>query len=320
MPAPSARTLSTGDPPPHPEGLTAGHTAVPSQTPPSAQARGVRSSGPVPSLDVQQYDVAPQLGRHKVLDPRSLAYRRPYSGEPIHTVEWAPRVPVLNQQDLLAQGIKTSDMFQGVDDADALGSCTANAATACLSVLLTADACAKTGLDTTDAAAAERWAIGLYADATTADEWLDYTWPSDDCGSSGLGVAKALRRRGLIDQYGHATTAEELCALLQTGPVLMGMPWRSAFFEPASSTALLDEIPNWQSSPVAGGHEVLITALESVAEVEGDFSYEHTVLRVVNSWSRSWGDHGSFRMSLAVYQELRSEVDLVQPRIDGNNR
>ncbi|WP_331756555.1 hypothetical protein [Streptomyces decoyicus] len=271
--------------------------------------------GALPDLDITQYDVTGSLGRHRVLDPRSLAYRRPYTGETIRTVEWAPRVPVLNQQNLVAQGIKTGEMFDGVQDVDALGSCTANAATACLSVLLTADACAKAGLDTTDAVAAERFAIGLYADATTTDEWQNYTWPSDDCGSSGLGVAKALRRRGLIDQYGHATTAEELCVLLQTGPVLMGMPWHQAFFEPVSSLALLDEIPDWQSSPVAGGHEVCITAIESVAEIEGDIAYEHTVLRVRNSWG-SWGDAGSFRMSLAVYQALRSEIDLVQPRLD----
>ncbi|MEU7435727.1 hypothetical protein AB0B07_33540 [Streptomyces sioyaensis] len=276
--------------------------------------------GALPNLDITQYDVHPALGRHRVLDPRSLAYRRPYTGETIRTVEWAPRVPVLDQQDLLKQGIHTSQMFDGVPDADALGSCTANAATACLSVLLSHDACAKAGLDTTDAVAAERFAIQLYAEATKADQWLDYTWPADDCGSSGLGVTKALRRRGLIDQYGHAATAEELCMLLQTGPVLMGMPWHEAFFSLVSSTALLDEIPDWEQSPVAGGHEVCITALESVAEVEGDFSYEHTILRVRNSWGSSWGDAGSFRMSLAVYQQLRSEIDLIQPRIDGNNR
>ena len=270
----------------------------------------------MPDLDITQYDVQPALGRHRVLDPRSLAYRRRYAGETIRTVEWAPRVPVLNQQNLLQQGIRTSEMFQGVDDVDALGSCTANAATALLSVLLTHDACAAIGLDTTDVVAAEKFAIQLYAEATTADEWLNYTWPSADCGSSGLGVAKALKHRGLIDQYGHATTAEELCALLQTGPLLMGLPWHDAFFSPISSLALLDEIPDWQQSPVVGGHEVLITALESVAEVEGDISYKHTVLRCRNSWSSSWGDAGSFRMSLATYQTLRDEVDLVQPRIN----
>lgn len=274
----------------------------------------------MPDLDIQQYDVQPGLGRHMVLDPRSLAYRRPYSGETIRTAEWAPKIPVLDQQDLLAQGIKTSEMFDGVADMDALGSCTANAATACISVLLGSAACTAAGLDTSDPVAAEKWAIDLYADATKADEWLEYTWPADDCGSSGLGVAKALRRRGLIDQYGHATTAEELCMLLQTGPVLMGMPWHEAFFIPVSSTALLDEIPGWESSPVAGGHEVLITALESVAQVEGDFSYEHTVIRCRNSWTSGWGDQGSFRMSLAVYQQLRSEIDLVQPRLDRTNQ
>lgn len=270
----------------------------------------------MPDLDITQYDVTPHLGRHKVLDPRSLAYRRPYTGETIRTVEWAPRVPVLDQQDLLAQGIKTSDMFQGVDDVDALGSCTANAATACLSVLLTAEACAKAGLDTTDAAAAERWAIGLYADATTADEWLDYTWPSDDCGSSGLGVAKALRRRGLIDQYGHATTAEELCALLQTGPVLMGVPWYDAWFTPVGADAFLDEIPNWDQSPVAGGHEIVVTALESIAYNDDQLDYKHTVLRAQNSWGSGFGDRGSFRLSLALYQQLRADIDVVQPRLD----
>ncbi|MFJ8677209.1 hypothetical protein [Streptomyces sp. NPDC093589] len=274
----------------------------------------------MPDITVREYDPAPGLGRHQALDPRSLAYRRPYTGETLRVVEWAPKIPVLNQQDLTTQGIRTSIMFDGVDDVDALGSCTANAATAALSVLLSADACAKAGLDTTDAVAAERFAIQLYADATTADEWLDHTWPADDCGSSGLGVAKALHRRGLIDQYGHATTAEELCALLQTGPVLMGMPWHDAFFTPVSSTALLDEIPNWDKSTVAGGHEVLITALESVAEIEGDISYKHTVLRCQNSWGQAFGDRGSFRLSLDLYAQLRDQIDLIQPRLDTRNR
>lgn len=271
----------------------------------------------MPDLTIHEYAVTPALGRHLVLDPRSLAYRRRYTGEPIHPVEWTPKAPVLDQQNLLAQGIRTSQLVEGVDDVDALGSCTAQAATALISVLHTADHLADAGLDVTDATAAETWAIGLYSDATHRDQWHDTAWPDQDCGSSGLGAAKALRGRGLIDQYGHATTAEELCRDLQTGPVLMGLPWHEAFFQPTGTHALLDDIAGWQDSPVAGGHEVCITALEHVTyRPDCDLDYARTILRARNSWGASWADAGEFRLSLALYQALRSEVDLVQPRLD----
>ncbi|MFD8384250.1 hypothetical protein ACFV2X_38000 [Streptomyces sp. NPDC059679] len=270
----------------------------------------------MPDLQVREYPVRPDLGRHQVLDPRSLAYRRPYTGEPIRATAWEPRIPVLDQQRLLAQGIHTSRMFDGVDDVDALGSCTGNAGTALLSVLLDKKQAEAAGLDTSSAREAEEFAIRLYAEATVADAWMDYTWPSQDCGSSGLGVAKVLHHRGLIDQYGHATTAHELCRDLQTGPVLMGMPWRDAFFEP-DQDGFIDHDPNWAASGDAGGHEVCITALEDVALDEHcHLMPEHTVLRFVNSWGPSWGDHGSGRLYLTTYLALRHEIDLCQPRLD----
>ncbi|MGW2384395.1 hypothetical protein [Streptomyces sp. NPDC001658] len=272
----------------------------------------------MPDLTIKQYDVLPFLGRHLVLDSRSLAYRRSYTGDPLHPREWTPKIPVLNQQQLLSQGIHTSRLYDSVDDVDALASCTGNAAAVAVSVLHDPTTLDAAGLSTVDAAAAQQWAIGLYADATTRDQWHDATWPAVDCGSSGLAVAKALKARGLIDQYGTATTAEELCVLLQTGPVLMGMPWHAAFDEPPGDLALLDQIPNWQTSPVVGGHEVCITALETVAvdESTGRLFCDHTILRCQNSWSTAWGDHGVFRMSLALYQALRPQIDLVQPRLE----
>ncbi|RIH59080.1 hypothetical protein D3C59_29910 [Streptomyces sp. SHP22-7] len=202
---------------------------------------------------------------------------------------------------------------------DALGSCTGNAATVAISVLHTAHTLATADLNVTDPVAAEAWAIGLYSDATHRDQWHDDAWPTVDCGSSGLGVAKALRQRGLIDQYGHATTAEELCMLLQTGPVLAGLPWYAAWMEPVGQYALLDEIPGWQSSEIAGGHEVCVTALEHVAYLPtGGLDYERTILRARNSWGTSWGDGGSFRFSLALYQAVRDQADLIQPRLDSS--
>lgn len=268
----------------------------------------------MPELAIQQYPVRPGLGRHLVLDPRSLAYRRAYDGQPLRATAWEPRLPVLDQRNLIAQGIHTSSLGD-VADVDALGSCTGNAATALLSVILDKDRAAAAGLDTRDAAAAERFAIDLYAHATTLDRWHQYTWPTTDCGSSGLGIAKALRARGLISQYGHATTAEELCTLLQTGPVLMGMPWYAQFSDP-DRDGFIDAVPGWLSSPLEGGHEVCLTALESVV-FDGDLLLpEHTVLRFRNSWGRSWGDRGDGRLRLTTYLALRDQIDLVQPRRD----
>jgi hypothetical protein len=269
----------------------------------------------VPDLEIKQYDVSGALGRHLVLDPRSLAYRRRYQGEPIKPVEWAPKIPVLDQQDLLAQGIRTSELAEGVDDVDALGSCTANSATALISILHTADELATAGLDVTDPGAAEKWAIGLYSDATHRDQWHDQAWPSQDCGSSGLGVAKALRHRGLIDQYGHATTAEELCRDLQNGPVLMGTVWMDSFFSP-DADGFIDADPDWASSTVVGGHEVCLTALEDVSFKPDGTLADTTVLRFVNSWTGTWGDQGSGRLRLSTYRALRSDIDCTQPRLD----
>jgi hypothetical protein len=270
----------------------------------------------VPELDITQYDVTGSLGRHKVLDPRSLAYRTPYAGQPLKPIEWLPSLPVLNQQQLLTQGIRTSQLFEGVPDVDALGSCTANAATCLLSILHTPAQLAAAGLNVTDAAAAEAWAIGLYSDATHRDQWLEYSWPAIDCGSSGLGVAKALRSRGLADSYVHATTAEELCALLQTGPVLMGMPWHSAFTQTTDDAGFIDTAPGWADSPLEGGHEVCITGLEAVALHDGQLLPDHTVLRFRNSWGTGWGDRGDGRLLLSTYLALRNQIDLVQPRLD----
>lgn len=269
----------------------------------------------MPDIKVHTYEVQPHLGRHQVLDPRSLAYRRRYDGQPLRTTAWEPRIPVLDQQNLIGQGIRTAAAY-GLDyDVDALGSCTANAATALISVLLDKQQCATAGLDTTETKAAEEWAIGLYAQATTLDQWHDAAWPSQDCGSSGLGIAKALRARGLIDQYGHATTAEELCTLLQAGPVLMGLPWHAAFSDP-DRDGFIDADPHWADSALEGGHEVCVIALEVVAFQFGHLIPEETVLRFRQSWGPSWGDHGDGRMRLSTYLALRDATDVVQPRLE----
>jgi hypothetical protein len=271
----------------------------------------------VPNLHVHPYDVHPKLGRHLVLDQRTLAYQRSYCGEPIKPADHEPDLPVLDQEDLTDQGILLSQMFPGMSDLPALGSCGGNSGTEVAASLLTREEAAAKGLDTSDAVAAEKFAIGVYADATACDQWNDVQFPTDDCGTSGLAIAKVLKARGISDSYTTVKTAEEFARDLGHGTALYGTPWYQAWFEPVGPDALLDDITGWEASPIAGGHLVTATALERVAfHRSGRLDLKRTIVRFRNHWTSSWGDNGSFRMSLDLYQKTRDQVDILQPRRD----
>lgn len=261
---------------------------------------------------VRRYDHHPALGRHQVLDARSLKYRQPHRGEALRPVAWEPDIPVLDQQNLLEQGILTSRLVPGATDADELGSCTANAAAVALSVLLSPTDLERAGLTLLHPGRDEEWAIRLYAEATRVDEFVPYQWPPADCGSSGLGVAKALQARGLIGSYTHALDADAIAAALQNGPVLLGLPWFNAWFSPGGD-GFIDNIPYWRTSGLAGGHEVCAIALEDVAQDHaGRVIPERTVLRLRNSWGPSWGIGGDFFLRLSTYVALREQIDAIQ--------
>ncbi|WP_435245118.1 hypothetical protein [Streptomyces tendae] len=261
---------------------------------------------------VRHYTPHPALGRHQVLDARSLAYRRPARPGPLRAVHWRPPLPVLNQQDLYAQGIVTSTVMPGAPDVDAVGSCTANAAAVAVSVLLAPDDLARAGLPLDDAVEAERWALRLYAEATAVDEYVPYQWPPADSGSSGLGVARALKARGLIGSYSHALDADALASALQRGPVLLGLPWFNAWFTPGPD-AFVDAVDDWRASGLAGGHEVCAIGLETVGQLPGgQVDPEATVLRLRNSWGPGWGTGGDFFLRLSTYVALRAQIDAIQ--------
>jgi hypothetical protein len=59
----------------------------------------------------------------------------------------------------------------------------------------------------------------LYGMATKLDG-LPGTFPPDDTGSSGLGVAKAAKALGYISAYHHAFGLEHALAALTLGPVI----------------------------------------------------------------------------------------------------
>jgi hypothetical protein len=230
-----------------------------------------------------------RLGRNQWLDARSLA----------HMVE----------NDVRAMGQSLGDQewerVLGILDQGDVGSCTGNAGTGALGTQPFYDAVGKDVLPASDdVTAAEQFAVALYSDATRADGYPG-VYPPDDTGSSGLAVCKVLKGRGTIKGYRWARSPYGLLRLLQDGPVLQGMPWYKAFFEP-DAEGYIDSNPNWPSSGVAGGHEVEAVGVE----LDTSDVFSSTVI-YANSWGTSWGLEGRFRMRLRTYEQM-SGMDLKQ--------
>lgn len=210
------------------------------------------------TVRVKRYErTDPRLGRNVRHDSRSLLYRTPgdeTDPTTLTSVRHTRNVPVLDQGDL--------------------GSCTGNAATGCLGTGAFSAAGA-TVLSTTDAAADEAYAVGVYGAATALDPWPG-TYPPDDTGSDGLSVAKVLQSRGLISGYTHALSLNAALAALSKQPTIVGIPWHEDSFTPQ----LDGRLPI--TGDVAGGHEVVLDELD----------VENRRAWLTNSWGTSWGLDG----------------------------
>lgn len=237
---------------------------------------------------------AGRFGRHVEHDPRSreFAYEElPESA--IMSVEWTRRTPVLDQGQL--------------------GSCTGNAGTG----LLGTDSAGRQGLTSVtisvEAARAshgafgpgvyapdEDFAVRLYSLATRLDSVAGH-YPPTDTGSSGLGVAKALRVLGLASSYGHAFSMSALTSALQRGPVMIGIVWLNSMFDPNGDGQLVVD----PGSGVAGGHEIELNRYDATS---GDFW-------ITNSWGEGWGVNGCAYLTTPDLRRLLSQQgDVTVPR------
>ncbi len=143
-----------------------------------------------------------KFGRTLTPEPPLLERLHLWHGEALREVAHPSPLPVLDQEDLLEQGIHTSHVVSGARDVDALGSCVFNASACSLAERLPGAPSPVNGWPLgPDAVAAERWAISLYhlTTAQTGDPASE--WPPTDCGYSGLFVCQELERLGLIHGF-----------------------------------------------------------------------------------------------------------------------
>lgn len=211
-----------------------------------------------------------RLGRHREHDERSRAFAvfRP-TGLPTKPVTWTRRAPIFDQGNV--------------------GSCTGNA----LAGVLGTDSNGRTGAATVD----EQDALALYQLATRLDR-IPGEYPPDDTGSSGLAVAKAAQKSGLIKGYRHAFGLAEALHALQAGPAIVGITWLAGCDEPDGNGLVR------YGGDVRGGHEIELLAHDPAART----------VTFANSWSAGWGRDGYFDMSWSdLDRALRDGGDVTVP-------
>lgn len=260
----------------------------------------------------------PAYGRFQVPEhPSSLARLHVHDGTELLTVTHEPKLGVLDQEDLFAQGIYVSRLITGAKDVDALGSCTANATVAAMSNVLPEDEFMTFATCSAydDVVNAEEGAILFYHHCTDQTGEPQTEWPPTDCGSSGPYIVRQLETLNLIsgDRIAHGPTA--LVSLLQTDGVLQGSPWFNLWEHP-DATGFVDRDGSVEalnlavSSGVAGGHETYLFGVECISQRDdGSVTPKLTILKARNSWSASWGTRGNYRIHLSTLAALAGYCD-----------
>jgi hypothetical protein len=270
-----------------------------------------------------------RFGRLHVAEPYSSLTRRtvPRAVPALQPVAHNLILPVLDQEDLEAQGIDTASLVPGAPAVDALGSCVANATTVALRWLLEALSASSSArllsglggllgfdLDNGNAVVGECFAIRLYHALTDQTGDPSTEWPPTDCGSSGLAACQWLEANRLIPGHKIAASAEEILTLMQDSPLIVGQPWLNAWMDPDEDGFIdgdgsIAQLETGIQGGVVGGHETCWREIEHIGLTAGGVDPYTTIIRFRNSWGESWGLAGEGRAHLSTFIALGKYCD-----------
>jgi hypothetical protein len=128
----------------------------------------------------------------------------------------------------------------------------------------------------------------IYNEAQRLDEW-----PGEDYdGTSVRAGAKAVAARGFISAYHWTSTLDDVIqALLEVGPIVIGINWYDSMFTPDESGIL------HINGKIVGGHACVLNGINQ----------KHRLLRLKNSWGRHWGSSGHALLGFDDFQRLLQE-------------
>ena len=105
--------------------------------------------------------------------------------------------------------------------------------------------------------------------------------------------AKILHKLGYLKEYRWATTIDEvLQCLTYLGPMVVGTNWYQSMFTPSSGRNIIN--PRGRNH---GGHAYVINGID----------HHNELLRIKNSWGRSWGDNGHAYIRFHHFEKLLNE-------------
>jgi len=270
-----------------------------------------------------------KFGQYRIDEKFNLDRALYHSDETLKEVSWEIPIPVLDQEDLLMQGIDTSTMIPDAPTVDALGSCTANASTEHIAQLAVAAGKDLESLEVgfggriwrmspNSATVNEQWAIVFYHLDTDQTNDQSQEWPPTDCGSTGQYCCEFAVNQGLVKSYISPQNVKGALLALQTGTVMQGAPWFNSWFSPDSNGFVdgdgsVDALHAAIESGVAGGHETCEHSILQLAQTKaGAIDLQQTIVGIRNSWSEAFGLKGDYLIHASTLDLLGNHVDYKQ--------